>query len=83
LDFDAEFNRFDESLLHDQHISKNISQLSHSIDSVSKIVTSMEVQQSKEIMQNPYLSGVPIILLRLLFLKKLPMNSTPILFFLV
>ncbi|HOH55356.1 MAG TPA: LptF/LptG family permease [Paludibacteraceae bacterium] len=56
VDFDAEFNRFDESLLHDQHISKNISQLSHSIDSVSKIVTSMEVQQSKEIMQNPYLS---------------------------
>ncbi|HON02425.1 MAG TPA: LptF/LptG family permease [Paludibacteraceae bacterium] len=56
VDFNAEFNRFDESLLNDQHISKNISQLSQSIDSVNKIVRSMEIQQSKEIMQHPYIN---------------------------
>jgi lipopolysaccharide export system permease protein len=37
FDFNTKLNRFNESLLQDQHISKNFVQLSHSIDSVQKV----------------------------------------------
>ena len=37
IDFNTQFNRFDESVLKDQHVSKNFRQLTQSIDSVSKI----------------------------------------------
>ncbi|MDR3651567.1 MAG: LptF/LptG family permease [Paludibacter sp.] len=40
IDFDSGFNRFSESMLQDQHVSKNLKQLTQSIDSVSKIATS-------------------------------------------
>jgi len=50
IDYDAQFNRLDESLLRDQHISKNISQLSYSIDSVSKVVKNISIQQSNELL---------------------------------
>ena len=33
IDFATDFNRYDESLLEDQHVSKNVAQLTHSIDS--------------------------------------------------
>ena len=34
IDFATDFNRYDESILNDQHVSKNVAQLIHSIDSV-------------------------------------------------
>ena len=55
LDFDSEFNRFDESLLQDQHVSKNIKQLSQSIDSVSKIANTRRAEQAKELVHHHYL----------------------------
>ncbi len=55
LDFDTEFNRFDESMLQDQHVSKNIKQLTQSIDSVSKIANQRSFNQSKEIVKVHYL----------------------------
>jgi len=48
LDFNTDFNRFDESLLQDQHVSKNLKQLTHSIDSVSKIADSKSASLGKE-----------------------------------
>jgi lipopolysaccharide export system permease protein len=55
LDFDTKFNRLDESILHDQHISKNFRQLTQSIDSVSKIADLRKDQQANEIIQHHYL----------------------------
>lgn len=55
LDFDTEFNRFDESLLNDQHVSKNIKQLTQSIDSVSKIASQRSNDQGKEIVRTHFL----------------------------
>ena len=55
LDFDTEFNRYDESLLQDQHVSKNIKQLTLSIDSVSKIVAQRGIEQANEITKFHYL----------------------------
>lgn len=54
LDFDSEFNRFDESMLQDQHVSKNITQLTHSIDSVSKIANVRRIEQGKELINQHY-----------------------------
>jgi len=54
IDFDSEFNRYDESVLQDQHVSKNLSQLSQSIDSASKVVTRMQEDQAKEIVRTRY-----------------------------
>ena len=34
IDFDMEFNRYDENVLNDQHVSKNVGELLYSIDSV-------------------------------------------------
>ena len=55
LDFNTEFNRFDESLLQDQHVSKNFKQLTHSIDSVSKIANSRSSSQAKDIVDQHFL----------------------------
>ena len=55
LDFDTKFNRFDESLLADQHVSKNLKQLSHSIDSVSKIAQARKIQQANELINQHFL----------------------------
>ncbi|OIP82902.1 MAG: hypothetical protein AUK44_06520 [Porphyromonadaceae bacterium CG2_30_38_12] len=54
IDFDSEFNRYDESILQDQHVSKNLSQLTHSIDSVTKVIAERQTEQSKEIVQRHY-----------------------------
>lgn len=48
LDFDTEFSRYDESILKDQHVSKNVIQLSHTIDSVSKVVKARGITQARE-----------------------------------
>lgn len=55
LDFDTEFNRFDESMLEDQHVSKNIKQLNQSIDSVSKIAKQRGTEQANEVVKLHYL----------------------------
>lgn len=55
IDFDNAFNRVDESVLKDQHVSKNVSQLTHSIDSVSKIADVKSIEQSKEMVQQHFL----------------------------
>lgn len=54
LDFDSEFNRYDESILQDQHISKNAAQLSHTIDSVSKEVVKRQMEQASEMVNHRY-----------------------------
>lgn len=54
IDFDSEFNRYDESILQDQHISKNVNQLSVSIDSASKIVAQRQNEQAVEMVQRRY-----------------------------
>lgn len=48
LDFDTEFSRYDESILKDQHVSKNIIQLSQTIDSVSQVVEARGIDQARE-----------------------------------
>ncbi len=54
LDFDTEFNRYDESILKDQHVSKNIVQLNQTIDSVSKIVVSRGKSQAREMVNSQF-----------------------------
>jgi lipopolysaccharide export system permease protein len=54
LDFNSDFNRLDESVLQDHNYSKNIKQLSQSIDSVGKIFDERVSEQSKEIVQRRY-----------------------------
>jgi len=54
LDFDTEFNRFSESSMNDQHISKNYKQLTHSIDSVSKIADMRSAEQAVTIVHQHY-----------------------------
>lgn len=54
LDFDTEFNRYDESMLQDQHVSKNIYQLKQSIDSVSKISEQRSTEQGNEVIRQHY-----------------------------
>ena len=56
IDFDNELNRYDESILQDQHVSKNVRQLSFSIDSVGKVFKSRLDQQTKDLFdQDPFL----------------------------
>lgn len=55
LDFDSDFNRYDESFLEDQHISKNIAELTRSIDSVRKVVEYRSNEQVREVVERKYL----------------------------
>jgi len=54
IDFDTEFNRFDESVLADQHVSKNVVELQHSIDSVHVLVETRSAEQSQDMVANSY-----------------------------
>jgi lipopolysaccharide export system permease protein len=54
IDFDSDFNRFDESILKDQHISKNIAKLESTIDSTSKVVERLKMEQATEITGRRY-----------------------------
>lgn len=54
IDFDSEFNRYDESVLEDQHVSKNVVQLIHSIDSVAVLAHEKSQEQSRNLVQNRY-----------------------------
>ena len=53
-DFDSDFNRYDESLLEDTHVSKNIKELSQSIDSIKQIIEVRSVSQVQEMLQYRY-----------------------------
>ncbi len=55
MDFDTEFNRYDESSLQDQHVSKNFIQLTHSIDSVGAIADLQGKTQANEMIKLHFL----------------------------
>ncbi len=54
LDFDSEFNRYDESILKDHNISKNLAQLNYTIDSVSIIAEKRAQEQGLEMINSQY-----------------------------
>ncbi|MBR1923080.1 MAG: LptF/LptG family permease [Paludibacteraceae bacterium] len=49
IDFDTEFTRYDESVLADQHVSKNMRSLVQSIDSVSGLANTLSREQSNKL----------------------------------
>lgn len=54
IDFDMEFNRYDEDVLSDQHVSKNVGELLQSIDSVQVLAHARSAEQSAVIVENKY-----------------------------
>ena len=48
IDFDANFSRMDESMMQDQHISKNIVKLTHDIDSANYLRDSLRQEFATE-----------------------------------
>ena len=54
IDFDTELNRYDESVLSDQHVSKNVSELLYSIDSVNVLAHLRSKEQSNVLVENRY-----------------------------
>lgn len=54
IDFSTEFNRYDESVLADQHVSKNMSELIASIDSVSLLAHERSREQSMQMIGSKY-----------------------------
>ncbi|MBQ2520583.1 MAG: LptF/LptG family permease, partial [Paludibacteraceae bacterium] len=54
IDFATDFNRYDESILEDQHVSKNVAQLLHSIDSVHVVSAKRRTEQSADLIANRY-----------------------------
>jgi lipopolysaccharide export system permease protein len=56
IDFATDFNRYDESILEDQHVSKNVAQLVHSIDSVRAVSLDRSAEQSGRLISERYFS---------------------------
>lgn len=54
IDFSTDFNRFDESVLGDQHVSKDVAQLVHSIDSVRGVSRERCNEQSSKLIAERY-----------------------------
>ena len=54
IDFATDFNRYDESILEDQHVSKNVAQLVHSIDSVQEVSVERSHEQSSQLIEERY-----------------------------
>lgn len=54
IDFDTELNRYDENVLSDQHVSKNVGELVHSIDSVQVLAHERSAEQSTMIVEKHY-----------------------------
>ena len=54
IDFATDFNRYDESILEDQHVSKNVAQLIESIDSVQTLAVEKSREQSVELVSRRY-----------------------------
>ncbi len=55
IEFDTEFTRCDESVFSDQHVSKDMASLLHSIDSVTVLADGKSRQQSDELRSRHYL----------------------------
>ena len=54
IDFATEFNRYDESILDDQHVSKNVSKLVQSIDSMQGVSKERCAEQSATLVRDRY-----------------------------
>ena len=54
IDFDMDFNRYSEDVLKDQHVSKNVTQLVQSIDSVDVLAHKRSKDQSVQLVNNHY-----------------------------
>ena len=54
IDFATDFNRYDESILDDQHVSKNVTQLVQSIDSVQEVSKARCADQSQKMLSERY-----------------------------
>ena len=54
IDFATDFNRYDESILSDQHVSKNVTQLVQSIDSVHQVAIERCHEQSTRLIADRY-----------------------------
>jgi len=54
IEFDSDFSRYDESVLADQHVSKNTKQLIQSMDSVRLIAHQRSDEQSAEMVSHKY-----------------------------
>jgi len=51
LDFDSNFKELDESMMNNQHISKNIQRLSHDIDSVNIVRDSLKTYYAEKVIK--------------------------------
>ena len=54
IDFATDFSRYDESILEDQHVSKNVAQLTQSIDSVRNVSVERCAEQSTKLLTERY-----------------------------
>ncbi len=54
IDFDMEFDRYNEDVLADQHVSKDVVELVQSIDSVQLLAHGRSQDQSKDLINNRY-----------------------------
>jgi lipopolysaccharide export system permease protein len=54
IDFSTEFTRYDESILEDQHVSKNMTQLLQSIDSTHNVAQARSREQSSKLIKERY-----------------------------
>lgn len=54
IDFSTEFSRYDESILDDQHVSKDVTKLVHSIDSVKTVSRGRCAEQSEILVNERY-----------------------------
>lgn len=54
IDFSTEFTRYDESVLDDQHVSKNVAQLLQSIDSTHTVSIERSRDQSSKLIKERY-----------------------------
>lgn len=55
IDFNTDLNRMDESILADQHVSKDAGQLIHSIDSVRQLSNGKGGEQSQQLLETRFL----------------------------
>ncbi len=53
-DFDSELSRYDESILQDQHVAKDVVELARSIDSVNVLAHEKSRQQSEKLIEKNY-----------------------------
>lgn len=55
IDFDSEFNRYDESILDGQSVTKNVMRLYHDIDSIEQVVNLRASSQAYDLISRNYL----------------------------